>query len=498
MEFNSLWFTDVHKKKYPKLKRDITVDVLIIGGGITGLSTAYYLKEENLKVALVDRDFLAHGASGRNTGKINYLQETIYSDLTTMYSFDVAKQYLYSQDLAISLLRNTILDEEINCDLKKVTSYVFTEDEDEVLKIKKEKEVLEKIGLDVKEYTHVAGKVGCQYMIGVDNTYTFHPVKYLYSLAEICKKNKISIYEKTKVIHIKKKGSGYCCETENGVFIQCTKLVLACHFPSFLKPYFFPLKVATEKSYLTASVVKKIKNETYITNTYPCKSIRFYKDKKKYLLYLGHSHILCNQLNEVKHYKQMLNACDTLDLRPSYYWSNDDLMTIDGMPYIGRIEKNNSHLLIGTGYNTWGMTNGTLAGYCLSQMIKEEDCAYETLFDPLRANRLCNLDKIFMNAGYNMKGFVENKIIKNKHWYPSSISYEVRNNKEVAIYHDENKEYVVYTKCPHMGCTLLFNEIDQTWDCPCHASRFNLEGKSIKGPSCYDISCKKEDLEEEL
>lgn len=498
MEFMSLWFAGMIKKSYPKLKRNIAVDVLIVGGGITGLSTAYFLKKSGLKVALVERDLLAHGASGRNTGKINYLQETIYSDLTRMYSFSVAQQYLYSQDFGISLLRNIILDEEIKCDLQKVISYVFTEDEDEILKIKKEKEVLEKFGLDVKEYTNIQGKIGCKYMIGVDNTYTFHPVKYLYRLAEICKKNKTSIYEKTKIVQMKKKGSGYVCKTEDGFFIRCDKLVLACHFPSFFKPYFFPLKVTTEKSYLTASVVKKIKNETYITNTYPCKSLRFYKDKKKYLLYVGQSHIICNALNEKKNYKKMLKECDVLDIDPSNYWCNDDLMTIDGMPYIGRIEKNNSHLLIGTGYNTWGMTNGTLAGYCLSQMIRGEECEYEKIFDPLRVNRFCNLDKLFMNVGYNMKGYVENKIIKNKYWYPSSISYEVRDNKEVAVYHDGKKEYVVYTKCPHMGCTLLFNEIDKTWDCPCHASRFNLEGKSIKGPSSYDICCSCEKLEEEL
>lgn len=259
-----------------------------------------------------------------------------------------------------------------------------------------------------------------------------------------------------------------------------------------------PLKVNIEKSYLGAAIVDKVKNKSYITSAYPYKSLRYYKDKEKYLIYLTNSHIICDNLDEKRNFKQMLKEIDDLDINLSYYWSNDDLMTVDGMPYIGRLEKNNDNLFIGTGYNTWGNTNGTLAGYCLCKLVLNEECEYEKIFDPLRVNKLSYIGKIIVNSYYNMKGYIENKLIKNKYWYNKNVSYEVINNKNVAIYKDGDKEYIVYSKCPHLGCTLIFNEIDKTWDCPCHASRFNLEGKCIKGPSNYDIAYNEEDEEDEL
>ncbi|HIS18762.1 MAG TPA: FAD-binding oxidoreductase, partial [Candidatus Coprovivens excrementavium] len=115
MKYQSLWLEDKSKRKYPSLKNNLNVDILIIGGGITGLSIAYFLRDKGYKIALVERDKIGIGASGRNTGKITYLQGTIYSDLCNMYNDEVAKEYLYSQDLAISLIRNIILDEKIKC-----------------------------------------------------------------------------------------------------------------------------------------------------------------------------------------------------------------------------------------------------------------------------------------------------------------------------------------------------------------------------------------------
>lgn len=497
MKYQSLWLEDKSKRKYPSLKNNLNVDILIIGGGITGLSTAYFLRNKGYKIALVERDKIGIGASGRNTGKITYLQGTIYADLCNMYNDEVAKEYLYSQDLAISLIRNIILDEKIKCNLEKSKSYVFTENDEEIEKIKEEKIFLESIGLDVYENVNEEEKIKCKYIIGVDNTYTFNPVKYLDQLAIICKKSKIKIFEKTKIIKIIK-NDGYICKTDKGLKIKCNKLILACHYPYFLKPYFMPLKVNIEKSYLGAAIVDKVKNKSYITSAYPYKSLRYYKDKEKYLIYLTNSHIICDNLDEKRNFKQMLKEIDDLDINLSYYWSNDDLMTVDGMPYIGRLEKNNDNLFIGTGYNTWGNTNGTLAGYCLCKLVLNEECEYEKIFDPLRVNKLSYIGKIIVNSYYNMKGYIENKLIKNKYWYNKNVSYEVINNKNVAIYKDGDKEYIVYSKCPHLGCTLIFNEIDKTWDCPCHASRFNLEGKCIKGPSNYDIAYNEEDEEDEL
>lgn len=495
MKYHSIWEDDSDKKKYRKLKRNINVDVLIIGGGITGISTAYFLRNTKLKVAVVESNEIGRGVTAKSTGKITYLQGIIYSELCKTYNFEVAKEYYYSQDLAISLLRDIILTENIECNLDKVKSVVFTENSENIYKLKEEKEILEKFGLRVSDKVFSNELLNIKYMISVDNTYVFNPVKYLDKLAMICQKKKIKIFEHTRIINIKRR-KRYICETKDGFKISCNQLVIACHYPYFLKPFFIPLKTRIEKSNLVSGRCNKIRNESYISED-GNKSMRYYNNgDNKYVVYLTNSDFVCNKLNEVKNYNKIVNDCNNMDVDISNYWRNDDLITIDNLPYIGRLENNNDNLFIGTGYNTWGMTNGTLAGYCLSNMIVNKENEFEKIFNPLRTNHFSNIDKVFVSSFDSVKGYIMNKIVKNKIWYSSNVYYGKIDDDNVAVYNDGEKEYIVYSKCPHLGCTLIFNEIERTWDCPCHASRFNLEGKCIKGPSNYDISYVKGDDDE--
>ena len=164
-------------------------------------------------------------------------------------------------------------------------------------------------------------------------------------------------------------------------------------------------------------------------------------------------------------------------------WSNTDIMTNDGFPYIGLIDDN---LLIGTGYNTWGMTNGILAGKILADIILGNDNEYIELFNPKRIN-IASIGGAVMDSGYNVSGYI-NGILTDSDY----IRYEMVDGKEIAIYSDSEGEHKVLTKCPHMGCRLIFNEVEKTWDCPCHASRFDIDGKCISGPSNRDIGVNKE------
>lgn len=488
----SVWIKDIKIDNVNSLNKNIDVDVLIIGGGITGISSAYYLKDSKLNVCVVEQGYIGMGVTSKTTGKINYLQETIYSDLEEKYSYDVARKYYDSQKFAIYELIKIIENETIDCNLEKVESYVFTSKKSEIENIKFEKDILERFGVSVKEHFKLGNKLDCKYAISVGDTYVFHPLKYLYKLKKIVLDSGIKIYEQTRIKEIKKNEESYVCFFENGR-INAKKIILACHYPFFLKPYMMPLKVYTEKSYVTASKVKDYKNETFITSSIPVKSVRYHKGKNNYMIYLSSSHNICNQLNEENNFKKVVEETKRMGLKPDYIWANDDVMSVDGMPYIGRIERNNDSLLLGSGFSTWGMTNGTLAGYCLSRMILGKNTDYDEIFDPMRACSLNNIGSCLVNAGSSLKSIVENKLVKNKKWYSDNVKFEVRNGKNVAIYNDGKREHIVLSNCPHMGCTLLFNEFEKTWDCPCHASRFDLDGKVIKGPSSYDISYNEKD-----
>ena len=269
--------------------------------------------------------------------------------------------------------------------------------------------------------------------------------------------------------------------------IKAKKVVLACHYPFFVIPFLFPLKGHLERSYISASKVNEVKCVSGINTSKSSISFRYHTDNlNNYFLYLNNSHNLAFKFNLKNNFNKLLNNIEALNFKPEYIWSNIDIITNDYLPYIGLIKEN---LYIGTGYNTWGMTNGSIAGKLLSDLILNKNNKYKKLFDPKRSSSsICSITTdIFSSA----KPFIQNKLIKNKPYYAKNVIFTKRNGKSVAIYKDENGiEHIVYNKCPHLKCSLIFNEIEKTWDCPCHASRFTIDGEVIEGPSNYNIKFK--------
>lgn len=474
MKKYSLWLDNISDEKESILKEDIYCDVLIVGGGMTGLSTAYHLRNSNLKIVVVDKNQIGRGISARTTGKITYLQDTIYSDLTSTYSETIARKYFHSQKDAIEIISNIIKQEGIDCNLKKVSSYIFSKKKEN---LKGEKELLKKFGVSIKEM-----KQNGYYIVGVEDTYVFHPIKYIQALKHICKEKGIQFYEHTDINFVRPKDNGYICGNEL-IKIKAKKVVFACHYPYFLFPFLMPLKCTLEKSYISAVPVKKIESYSAISVEKPIISLRYHQAEKNYFIYLTGSHSLYTEYDDQKHFEVLKKALKRLELEPKYLWSNHDIMTFDKLPFIGLLKKG---LYLATGYNTWGMTNSNLAGKIISDMIMDIYNPYESLFSPNRKLKKLSLPETMYGG---IKPMIENKLWKNKDWYPENVYFERRNGQNIAIYVDKfKKEHIVYNTCPHLKCSLLFNSVEKTWDCPCHGSRFDLDGNVIIGPSNYNIT----------
>ena len=447
MKNRSIW-SDTKIKKFKALDKNITTDILIIGGGITGINILYELKDKD--VCLVERNKIASGVTLNTTGKLTLLQDILYK-----IPSDKVNLYLESQIEAIKIIKKRIDKNNINCDLVKTKSYLFSNEKKE--KLEYVKKILEKNNIKVKE--NDLNYLKYKYSISVEDTYLFNPLKYINGLLNKIDKN---IYENTNIVDIKKFNNKYICKTNKNKIIA-NKIVLASHYPYFIYPYFFPLRCYLEKSYLVA-YKKNIENISLINIDKKVISIRNYKD---YIIYLKNS---CN-INKVKDKEKFMELSN---IKADYIWSNIDIMTSDNLPYIGYIKEN---FIIATGYNTWGMTNSVIAGHVVKDLIENKKNKYSKLFNPKRKNK-----KIINNAFCTLKGYYEGYKIKN-----DKIKYTKINGIDVMIYIENNKKYIVKRKCPHAKCNLIFNEIEKTFDCPCHASRFNLEGKVIKGPSKYDI-----------
>lgn len=478
----SIWNKSITNRKKEVLNKNIEVDILIIGAGMTGMTSAYYLQDQN--VCLVDANQIGHGVTLNSTAKINYFQERIYSKIKTMRSEATAKMYLNSQRYAINQLKHIIEQEKISCDFTRVSSYVFANTKKEITKLEKEVKFLKANGISVAEKL-LPNKITSYRSFCVNDTYIFNPLKYLEGLSNIFKQKNLKVYENTKITKIEKINNYYLCHS-NKYQIKANKVIIACHYPYFTIPLLLPLKSYIEKSYIVVSKVSKDEKYTCISSNNPTYSCRFYQDDNKlYQISLAESHNTSINQDDQKHFKRVREIFKLKESDIVMSYSNVDIMTPDHLPYIGLIKEN---MYIGCGYNTWGMTNSILAAKIISDSILNKENPYKDKFKPTRIN-LATIIMLPMIILSQTKSYLGPKIIKNKPWYSEKVTFFTQNNKSLACYQDKTgKKHIVYNKCPHLGCSLIFNETEKTWDCPCHSSRFNLDGKCLKGPSNYDIS----------
>lgn len=475
----SIWTNEINEKECLKLKENIVCEILIIGGGIAGISTALNLKD-NEGVVLIDKGKIGYGVTSHTTGKLTYLQGTMYTDIQKTYGFNMAKKYLESQKEAIKIAIENINRYNIDCDLEKNDSYLFTTWEDKRLDF--EREFLSKTNTSFED-----GKlpidIPCKDAFKVNDTYVFHPLKYVMGIKEIIK-DKIKIYENEVVTCMDYKDNHYIVKTKGGHTIITNKVIITTHYPFFILPGLMPIKLGLNQSYALSA---KHKNEGFnaINIDKETHSIRFYKDN---IIVGGFSHDLSDNIDYKKEEDKLIKYYNTYFAgAPENVWLTHDLKSHDYLPIIGRLNKNYPNLLVATAFNKWGMTNGILAGKILADIINNKDNKYETLF---KTDRALSLEKVknFVTSNFKIgKVYIGTKINKNKSFYNKTYVTNI-DGHSCGVYIDENGEkHIVRNICPHFKSSLIFNKADKTWDCPCHGSRFDIDGNLIEGPSVFDI-----------
>ncbi len=473
MKTYPIWSKRPNKKnniQNEKIEKNLTTDILIIGGGITGLTSAYFLKDYPGKVTLIDRKSIGTEVTSKSTAKITYLQQDIYQKLAKSSSIDTAHKYYKSQIEAINIINSIVKTNKFDCDLTKSPSIIFTNNITNLSKIKKEKQLLEKFGAKVTDIKHPSILAG----IKIENAYTFNPVKYLLCLKEYLK-DKISIYENVNAMKIIKENNRYLIKTDKCI-IHAKKVITASHYPFYTIPSLIPLKTYLKREYVCASKIDDSKDYNVINIDNSLISIRYYQDN---IIFGSNEHHLTMKTNYQKNYQQSIKDFHTyFHKKPDYLWMNQDIMSNDYLPFIGEVKKN---LYLATAYNAWGMTNGTIAAKLITDLIQNKPSPYELLF---RVNRLNPklLVNSFINSFYYLKAYLESLIIKHNPTYIKikGITY--------ALYIDEeNNRHFLKILCPHLKCHLIFNNQEKTWDCPCHGSRFDLDGNLITGPSTTNL-----------
>ena len=494
---NSLWIESIeNKNNFKKLEKDISTDICIIGAGTFGLTCGYYLVKQGYNVTILEKEHeIASKTTGHTTAKITSQHNLIYKYLIDSLGKVQAKKYLYANQEAIENIARIIKDENIDCDFERTDSYVYTRDKDELEKIKLENKAVNLLGFKsefVKKTTLPFEILGA---IKFPNQAQFNPLKYAYSLSDIITKNSGKIYTDTLVQNVKKERDYYITTTENNQ-IKSKYVIIASHYPFIDRLGYYFLKMYQSTSYIiVVDTNGKTFDGMYINSETPTFSYRFVNYKnKKVLLVCGSDHKTGSKIDLSNAYNILENEVRKYypDCKILYKWNTEDCISLDKIPYIGEFSNLMPHMYIGTGFNKWGMTSSNVAANIIVDKILGKENKYEDVFKSTRLHPIKNNEDLG-----NMVKEVTNYLVLNRFKIPESNLSNIENDtghileyegQKVGIYKDKNgKIFAINPVCTHLGCILSWNNLDKTWDCPCHGSRFDYKGHQLYNPAIKDL-----------
>ena len=457
---NSLWLQDVETPSLSALSASVDCDVCIVGGGLSGIYTAYQLAKKGVKVVLLEaKPSLAIGTTGHSTGKLTPQHGVIYSKLLKFFSTeDVFTYYQTNKNAIESALQVASKDS-----YERVDSYLYATTASGKQTIEKELYAYKELNIPGIETTETELPFDITAALKMENTAQIHPTKFALHFLKLALEKGAAVYTNSRVTKVEIDEKFIL--TDNDSKVTFKKLVLCTHYPIESIKGLITTKLSIDRSYLLASKATDALKGHYLSAESSARTIRTALiGNTPYLLYGGSTHI-AGEVEKTQAYYETLQEemQSTFNVpEPPFLWSAQDPKTPDLVPYIGQISEDTPDLFIATGYRKWGLSTSLVAGEILSSLLTEEEHEAAHLFSPTR-------DQFGKNF---LKGL-------------STIGFVTANLAEGYLTRMEAP------KCTHLGCKTRWNDGDETWDCPCHGSRFDKNGNVIEGPAVYPLKMDK-------
>lgn len=440
------------KGKENTLSKDTHWDVIVVGAGLAGILIAYYLMESGKKVLVLEADRIASGQTEGTTAKITSQHGLRYTKMIEELGVEAARMYAQANESAIREYERLIKEKDIQCDFTRCPAYLYTTG-DEVL-LMEEAMAAASFGIDAFFTKETEIPFPINGAVCFKKQARFSPLKFILAIAK-----DLEIWEQTKVTAIK----GNKVITSCGA-LTADDIVVATHYPIKNLPGFYFLRQHQERSYVLALSGYKEIEGMYLGVEKDGLSLR---QAGEYLLLGGGGRRTgegcCNHgRNNSKENEQLLTGYAFLEEKAKQYfpectiearWSAQDCMPHDGIPFIGRYSMFTPHLYVATGFQKWGMTSAMLSAMLLRDAICKIPNHYATLFLPQRMNYKAGAKNLFTDIGVSVKGLCKGCFFR-----------ETR-------------------RCSHMGCGLKWNSKEKVWECPCHGSRFDEDGKLVDNPA---------------
>lgn len=427
-----LWTKDIKPVSFPAINSDIETDVIIIGGGMAGILCAMRLENAGRDYILLEGEKIGHGITKGTTAVLTAQHDMLYQDMIKKFGAEKSKLYLEANLKAVKEFSS--LAKKIECDFEEKPSVMYSTGNR--LLMEREAQAVRSLGFNAEFETKINLPVEIAGAVVYPGMAQFHPLKFLYSMAE-----GLNIYENTFV----RKIEGTCAITDKGK-VKGKKIIIATHFPFLNKHGLYFMKLYQKRSYVIAcktSYSLDMTAEDIAENGF---YMRNYKDL---LLIGGGDH---RTGKEGGGYKAVSDFAKKYfpDSKEVYRWSNQDCISLDGLPYIGQYSPSLPDVYTACGFNLWGMTTSMYASEILTDLVLGKENRYSRVFS---TNRSMINPQLFSNFGNTF------------------IDFCIPTTK----------------RCSHLGCALKWNPAEHSWDCPCHGSRFTQSGEVIDNPAMKNI-----------
>ncbi len=474
MRMNSIWRATTEIPHREALEGEIETEAAVIGGGLAGVLTAYFLQERGIETVLLEADRLGSGQTGNTTAKVSSQHGPLYHRLIEELGEEGAGQYARANQRAIAAYRDLITKKGIDCQWEERPAYLYSAAERELLR--EEAHGAWRLGIDAKFTTDTELPFPVKGAVRFEGQAQFHPLKFLEQIAR-----ELTVYEGTRAVKVE----GDAILTDRGK-VKARHIVFATHFPFMNAPGYYFLRLHQERSYLLALEHAQPLSGMYLDVEGNGLSLRA---SGEYLLLGGGSHRTGENSAGGK-YDLLRQTAQRYwpQARELARWSAQDCIPLDGVPYIGRFSPSAPNWYVATGFQKWGMTSSMVAASILCGLITGREDPDARVFAPHRFRLVASAKSLWTDGGKTVKSLARSAFS-----LPQTTLEElpkghggivVCNGEKAGVYKDEEGQiYTVSVRCPHLGCQLEWNPDEKSWDCPCHGSRYDHTGRLLDGPA---------------